>query len=129
MASWSLIAASAVTGVGLFYIWNKLTLVREGEVRGEARARLSLLWHWFGGDAVRRHNKLSFFISLCGRALSDARTVSSPTPLLPQVALVRHIDGRMRVLGRGWHLLETIGTSVRLAALALDYMCVQPAAR
>ena len=30
-----------------------------------------------------------------------------------QVALVQHYDGRMRVLERGWHLLDTVWTSVR----------------
>jgi regulator of protease activity HflC (stomatin/prohibitin superfamily) len=34
-----------------------------------------------------------------------------------EIALVQHIDGSMRVLGEGLHILETFGTSVRKAAL------------
>ena len=34
-----------------------------------------------------------------------------------EIALVQHIDGSMRVLGQGLHLLETFGTTVRTAAL------------
>lgn len=34
-----------------------------------------------------------------------------------EIALVQHVDGSMRVLGQGLHLLETFGTTVRTAAL------------
>ena len=36
------------------------------------------------------------------------------------MALVQHYDGRMRVLERGWHLLDTVYTSVRKARLTED---------
>lgn len=34
-----------------------------------------------------------------------------------EIALVQYINGSMRVLGQGLHLLETFGTNIRIAAL------------
>ena len=37
-----------------------------------------------------------------------------------EIGLVRHVDGTMRVIGPGWHLMETIGTSIVKAPLSSD---------
>lgn len=63
------LTVAAGSGIGIFYIANKVTLVRKGEI-----------------------------------------------------GIVEHIDGTLRVLEPGFHIIETIGTRVVKAMLADDYI-------